>query len=301
MARSARHDAGVNDLVNRLSSVAIELKDIGDEAERLASAVTVDPREAARMQERLDVILRLQQKHRVKDTAALLALQAELRERGQRMGSLSERIVKLEGEEAAMRQHVTAGADRLSAARRKAMPTLATEVVVQLRKLGMPHARFVFDHQVTAPGPQGIDEVRALFSANKDRAPEPLDKVASGGELGRVMLALISLSAESLGLPTVVFDEIDTGVSGEVADRVGVLMAQMARKRQVIAITHLPQIASKADVHLLVSKDHEAEVVTTDIRPLDSEERVQALAQMLSGKKTSKAALDNARELLKGA
>ena len=124
--------------------------------------------------------------------------------------------------------------------------------------------------------------------------------LASGGELSRVMLALISLSAESLGLPTVIFDEIDTGVSGEVADRVGVLMAQMARKRQVIAITHLPQIASKADVHLLVSKDHAAEVVTTDIRPLLSEERVQALAQMLSGKKTTKAALDNARELLKG-
>jgi DNA repair protein RecN (Recombination protein N) len=199
-----------------------------------------------------------------------------------------------------MHEHVLAQAERISAARRKALPGLAMEVVIQLKKLGMPHARFTIDHHTVAPGPQGIDEVRALFSANKDRAPEPLDKVASGGELSRVMLALISLSAESLGLPTVVFDEIDTGVSGEVADRVGVLMAQMARKRQVIAITHLPQIASKADVHLLVSKDHAAEVVTTDIRPLLSEERVQALAQMLSGKKTTQAALENARELLKG-
>jgi DNA repair protein RecN (Recombination protein N) len=300
LAKSARHDAAVNELFTRLNSVTIELKDIGSEAERLALGVTVDPREAARMQERLDVILRLQQKHRVKDTAALLALQEDLRGRTQRMGSLAERIAELEGQERSMHEHVLAQAERISVARRKALPGLATEVVLQLKKLGMPHARFIIDHHTVAPGPQGIDEVRALFSANKDRAPEPLDKVASGGELSRVMLALIGLSAESLGLPTVVFDEIDTGVSGEVADRVGELMARMARKRQVIAITHLPQIASKADVHLLVSKDHAAEVVTTDIRPLLSEERVQALAQMLSGKKTTQAALENARELLKG-
>ena len=300
LMKSARHDAAVNELLTRLNSVAIELKDIGSEAEQLALGVSLDPREAARMQERLDVMLRLQQKHRVKDSAALLAVQEDLRGRTQRMGSLSERIAALEGQERTMQQHVVAEAERISTARRKALPTLEVEVVMLLRKLGMPHARFVFEHQLTLPGPQGIDAVRALFSANKDRAPEALDKVASGGELSRVMLALISLSAESLGLPTVIFDEIDTGVSGEVADRVGEVMARMARKRQVIAITHLPQIASKADVHLLVSKDHEAEVVTTDIRPLLSEERVQALAQMLSGKKTTKAALDNARELLKG-
>jgi DNA repair protein RecN (Recombination protein N) len=300
LMKSARHDAAVNELLTRLNSVAIELKDIGSEAEQLALGVSLDPREAARMQERLDVMLRLQQKHRVKDSAALLAVQEDLRGRTQRMGSLSERIAALEGQERTMQQHVVAEAERISTARRKALPTLEVEVVMLLRKLGMPHARFVFEHQLTLPGPQGIDAVRALFSANKDRAPEPLDKVASGGELSRVMLALISLSAESLGLPTVIFDEIDTGVSGEVADRVGEVMARMARKRQVIAITHLPQIASKADVHLLVSKDHTAEVVTTDIRPLLSEERVQALAQMLSGKKTTKAALDNARELLKG-
>lgn len=300
LMKSARHDAAVNELLTRLNSVAIELKDIGSEAEKLALGVSLDPREAARMQERLDVMLRLQQKHRVKDTTSLIAVQEDLRSRTLSMGSLSERIAALEGQERTMQQHVVAQAERISTARRKALPTLEVEVVMLLRKLGMPHARFVFEHQLTPPGPQGIDAVRALFSANKDRAPEALDKVASGGELSRVMLALISLSAESLGLPTVIFDEIDTGVSGKVADRVGEVMARMARKRQVIAITHLPQIASKADMHLLVSKDHEAEVATTDIRPLLSEERVQALAQMLSGKKTTKAALDNARELLKG-
>jgi DNA repair protein RecN (Recombination protein N) len=300
LARAARHDAAANELLIRLNSVAIELKDIGDEAERMATAVSLDPREAERMRERLDTILRLQQKHRTKDTAELLALQEDLRGRTAHFSSLSGRIADLEGQEGTMRQHVMAAAERISAARRKAVPGLCTEVVVQLKKLGMPHARFEITQQATEPGPNGTDAVRALFSANKDRAPEALDKVASGGELSRVMLALIGLSAESLGLHTVVFDEIDTGVSGEVADRVGELMAAMGRKRQVIAITHLPQIASKADVHLLVSKDHKAEVVTTHIRPVRAEERVQVLAQMLSGRKTTQAALDNARELLKG-
>ncbi|MBL7981159.1 MAG: DNA repair protein RecN [Flavobacteriales bacterium] len=300
LGRAAKHDATANELLGRLNSTIIELQDIGGEAGRNASAMTLDPREAARLQERLDLILRLQQKHRAKDTEALIALREDLRSRSMRMGSLTDRISELERTEASLRERVHTEAARISAARRKAIPALSKEVVGQLKRLGMPHARFVFDHHVTEPGTNGIDAVRALFSANKDREPEPLDKVASGGELGRVMLALIGLSAEGLGLPTIVFDEIDTGVSGEVADRVGELMGEMARKRQVIAITHLPQIASKADVHLLVSKDHDAKVVTTDIRPLLAEERVHALAQMLSGRKTTATAVQHARELLAG-
>ncbi|HRH37103.1 MAG TPA: DNA repair protein RecN, partial [Flavobacteriales bacterium] len=137
------------------------------------------------------------------------------------------------------------------------------------------------------------------FSANKDRAPAPLDKVASGGELSRVMLALISLAAGSRDLPVIVFDEIDTGVSGEVADRVGSLLAAMGKERQVIAITHLPQIASKAKHHLQVSKTTDADSVVTHIEALDANARVEAIARMLSGKKTTQAAVENARELLK--
>ena len=191
-------------------------------------------------------------------------------------------------------------ARELSEKRAIAALDLAERIEGTLHDLGMPHAKFLFDHRIGEPTPHGIDTMRALFTANKDRAAAPLDKVASGGELSRVMLAMISLVADSQDLPTVIFDEIDTGVSGETAYRVGTLMAQMAKDRQVIAITHLPQIASKADTHLLVSKDHEAQHVTTSIRPLVHEERVQALAQMISGKKTTKAAVENARELLKG-
>ncbi|MBL7963438.1 MAG: DNA repair protein RecN [Flavobacteriales bacterium] len=301
LARMARHDATVQELHDRLNTVSIELKDVAEEAARRAAGMQLDPREAERMRERLDVIIRLQQKHRVKDAAALLELITSLRERTHHMATLSDRIAALEAQEAVMRQHVVAEADRISAARQKAMPGLALEVEVMLKKLGMPHNRFLFDHRTAEPGPDGMDAVRALFSANKDRAPEPLDKVASGGELSRVMLALIGLSAESLGLPTVVFDEIDTGVSGEVADRVGELLRQMAQRRQVIAITHLPQIASKAKAHLLVSKNAEADRVRTAIDTLDSERRVQAIARMLSGRRTTAAALEQARELLKGA
>ena len=300
LAKAALHDTGLEELLQRLDSAIIELKDLGTEAGNLADGLTLDPREADQLRERLDTILRLQQKHRVKSTAELLVLTNDLRDRAQRLGSLSGRITELEGREAVLHGNALTQADRISAARTKAMPVLAQDIANQLKKLGMPHAQFTFAHATVALGPTGVDDVQALFSANKDRAPEALGKVASGGELSRVMLALLSLSAESLDLPTVVLDEIDSGVSGEVADRVGSLLSEMARDRQVIAITHLPQIASKADVHLLVSKDHEAEIVHSTIRPLNSEERVQALAQMLSGKKTTKAAVDNARELLKG-
>ncbi len=300
LARAARHDAGLAALVERLQAAAIELGDIAADADRMASTVRMDPAQAARLRDRVDLLVRLQVKHRVKGTDALIALREDLRARHARIGSLGDRITALGEQASAMRRHVHATAERLSGARREAMPQLAVEVEKALHQLGMPHARFLFEHRITEPGPDGMDAVQARFSANKDREPGPLEKVASGGELGRVMLALLERSAEGLGLGCLVFDEIDTGVSGEVADRVGELMAVMARRRQVIAITHLPQIASKADMHLLVHKDSTAENVTTRIRPVLADERVEVLARMLSGRRTTKAALDNARDLLKG-
>lgn len=300
LARAARIDAGLAALAERLATAAIDLKDIAAEAERLGAHVSIDPREAERLRERLDTLLRLQQKHRVRDVEALIALRDDLRGRTARIGSLSTGIARLEADEQALRADLQARAAAISAERMRAAVPLAQQVSALLKDLGMPHAVFTFAHATGELQASGIDAVRALFSANKDRAPAALDKVASGGELSRVMLALISLAAESKALPTVLFDEIDTGVSGETAHRVGILMARMAKDRQVIAITHLPQIASKAGTHLLVTKDHAAEHVHSDIRPLDAEERVEALARMLSGKKPTKAAVENARELLKG-
>ena len=300
LAKPARLDPSIHALLERLNSAHIELKDIGDEAERIAAHVTIDPARATQLRERLDVILRLQQKHRTRSVGELIALREGLRTRVAGISSLGEQITTLEAEEAKAQNIVLDMAKSLSRARTKAVKPLADSVEIILQDLGMPHAVFQFEHRTGDPGQQGIDTVRAIFSANKDRAPAPLDKVASGGELSRVMLALISLAADSQDLPTVIFDEIDTGVSGEVADRVGSLMARMGKERQVLAITHLPQIASKADTHLVVSKEQGEESASTSIRAVTAEERVEALAQMLSGRKLTKAAVENARVLLKG-
>ena len=235
----------------------------------------------------------------MKTNVELLELQEQMRQRIAAIDGIDERIPQLEGEEAKLRSGTTEAAKQLSKARGKAAKQLANKVELILHDLGMEHAVFQFDHQTSGtPGPFGIDRIRALFSANRDRSPAPLDKVASGGELSRVMLALISLAADSQDLPTVIFDEIDTGVSGEVADKVGSLMARMAQERQVLAITHLPQIASKAAHHLLVTKETSGEAVRSQITELDHARRVEAIAQMLSGRKLTKAALENAKVLL---
>lgn len=300
LQKSALHDAGLATLLQRIESARVELQDIADEAARLGDHVQLDPTEVARLSDRVDLINRLLRKHRAADEAALLVLRDALLERCVNINSVGDRLVRLGREEEALKKRMLRHAEKLSVARRKALPILAQQVGDMLHELGMPHAVFAFEHSTTDPGPTGIDRLRACFSANKDRAPEPLDRVASGGEVSRVMLALLTLSAENIGLPTIVFDEIDTGVSGETADRVGALMARMGKQRQVIAITHLPQIASKADEHLLVTKTMDAKGTHTYLRFLDEEERVMAVAQMLSGRKTSKAALENARVLLKG-
>lgn len=298
-SKAARIDPAIQAMTDRLRSAAIELKDIAEEAAGLAAGVALDPQEALRLRERADLLSRLQHKHRAEHIEELIALREELGARIARIGSLADELKVLEQEEGAQRAEVQALAEGISSRRAEAAGPLAKEVSALLQELGMPHARFRFKLSPTEPRVTGADSVRAYFSANKDRSPEPLDKVASGGELGRVMLALISQAASSKELPTVIFDEVDTGVSGETAHRIGALLARMAAQRQVLAISHLPQIASKADMHLHVTKDHEAEQVQSIIRQLNAKERIGALARMLSGDKTTKAAIENAKELLK--
>ncbi|MBK9148292.1 MAG: DNA repair protein RecN [Flavobacteriales bacterium] len=298
VSKAARIDPELAGLLQRIEGAAIELKDIGSEAARLAASVEVDPARAEQLRDRIDLLIRLQQKHRVPDEAGLLTILAELRHRVASVEDLSERCSALEKETKRHADAYTKMAKAISLARTKAIKPLSNKVEALLHQLGMPHAVFQFDHRTGDPGPYGIDQVRALFTANKDRAPAPLDKVASGGELSRVMLAMISLAAGSRDLPVVVFDEIDTGVSGEVADRVGALLSAMGKERQVIAITHLPQIASKAAHHLQVTKNADGDRVRTSIAPLVHEERIGAIARMLSGRKVTEQALENARVLL---
>jgi DNA repair protein RecN (Recombination protein N) len=301
LARPARVHRGVDQLVQRLEAVRIELKDIAQEGAAFAEGVEVEPRRLEQLRERSDRINRLLQKHRRATVDELLVFRDQLAERMAGITGLDARNAALERAEAAAREHLTGLAEQLSQARQQALVPLGRRMEAILHELGMPHARFRMEHRIGELGPQGLDSVRAMFSANPDREPAPLDKVASGGELGRVMLALISLAAASQDLRTVIFDEIDTGVSGEVADRVGSLMADMGRDRQVLAITHLPQIASKGDHHFEVSKEGSEGSVRTRIRPLEREERVRVIARMLSGSTVTKQAQENARVLLQHA
>jgi DNA repair protein RecN (Recombination protein N) len=301
LGRVARVHRGVDAMVQRMEAVRIELKDIAQESAVLAETVEVDPKRLEQLRERSDRINRLLQKHRRATVDELIAFRDELADRRAGMVGIDEHIASLEREEAAIRLRLADLAERISQARRIALVPLGRRVEEILRDLGMPHARFLIEHRVGELGPQGIDSVRALFSADADREPAALDRVASGGELGRVMLALISLAAASKDLRTVIFDEIDTGVSGEVADRVGSLMASMGRDRQVLAITHLPQIASKGDHHFEVSKDGSDGPVRTRIRPLEREERVKVIARMLSGSTVTEQARENAMVLLQHA
>ncbi len=299
IAKPARLDPRINALLDRLNSVHIELKDIADEADRSGMEISIEPARVEQLKERSDLLNRLQQKHRVSGNAELIALREELRTRIGGINILGERIEDLAKQVDRGSVEVMEKAKALSKGRIKAAKPLANKVEGILHELGMPHVVFRIELRTGDPGPHGIDDIHAMFSANSDRMPAPLDKVASGGELSRVMLALISLAADSQNLPTVIFDEVDTGVSGEVADRVGMLMARMGKQRQVLAITHLPQIASKADTHLVVTKDQEEHATSTSIQAVLADERVKALAQMLSGRKVTKAAMDNARALLK--
>lgn len=298
-AKAGRIDPAVQALLERLHSTAIELNDIAGEAAQLAGQLQVDPREAVRLRDRYDLLLRLARKHHVGNVTDLIGIRDGLAVQIAGIGALEDREQELVVKEREYHAEVRSMATAISSARTSAMAPLAAQVTASLHELGMPHAEFHFRQEAVEPGPTGADSIRALFSANRDRQPERLDKVASGGELSRVMLALISLAAASKELPTVIFDEIDSGVSGETAHRIGALLAGMGQDRQVIAISHLPQIASRARTHLQVNKDQAAEQVLTTIRPLAAEERVEVLARMLSGKKTTKAAIENAKELLR--
>ena len=191
-------------------------------------------------------------------------------------------------------------AQQLSAARKKQVKPLENQVNKMLAQVGMPNARLRADIQKGNLSANGFDEIEFLFDGNKNNNFQPLRKVASGGELSRLMLCIKSLVAKSMNMPTLIFDEIDTGISGEAAKQVGVIMKELAEARQVICITHQPQIAGKADAHYLVYKAVRDDTVTTGVRLLNTDERIVAIARMLSGEKPTAAALENAREMVAG-
>lgn len=286
-------------LLQRLQSAQIEIQDIADEIEGLNDKVNFDPQQLEQLNERISIGYKLLKKHGVKTTNELLAIRDQLDNKLQAVLNIDDAVQSKEKAATQLQGDAIALAAKLTAQRQKQAKPLQDAVNKLLAQVGMPNARLQVEIQpYTNLQDHGADNIEFLFDANKSNRFEPIRKVASGGELSRLMLCIKSLVAKSLDLATLIFDEIDTGISGEAAKQVGIIMKDLAKKRQVISITHQPQIAGKADAHYFVYKEIRGEQIKTNIRELSKEERITAIAQMLSGEKPTAAALENAREMV---
>ncbi|MBR3793450.1 MAG: DNA repair protein RecN, partial [Alistipes sp.] len=291
--------APAGELFERVHSALLDLKDVSSELATAAEHIDADPERLSQVVARIDLIYSLQQKHRVTTEAELIALRDKYSAQLQTITSGDERIVALEQHIAELRTEALRRADEIHAARAKAVPSIDAALSSMLAELGMPSARFTVDVATQEELlPTGRDRVSFLFTANAGIAPQPVEKIASGGEISRVMLALKALVARSMQLPTIIFDEIDTGVSGQIADAMGRIISDLSRSMQVINITHLPQVASKGKTHFVVYKEDTLLGAMTSIRQLSARERVDEIAKMLSGSTVTSAAIEQARCLL---
>lgn len=288
-------------LAGRLESCRIELNDVAGEIENFQATLNIDPERLEEINQRLNVIYRLQKKHGMPSVAGLLELSAALESKIQSISIHTDELEQLEKSIAADKSDLLTRAQSLSRERKKQVPVVVQTVNKMLKSVGMPHAEITVQHEVL-PGEtitaNGIDQFRFLFASNKGSEFQEIRKVASGGELSRLMLCIKSLIASSTDLPTLIFDEIDSGISGETAMKVSAILKQLSAHHQVICITHLPQIAAKGDLHYFVYKETSQSRTYTRIRTLDRQEKIKAIAQMISGEKVTPAALESARELL---
>lgn len=283
------------EVCSRLHSVVEELKDLGVTVANDSERIEADPERLQRLTERVNMIYSLCQKHRVKDFEQLLQVSEQLREQLQAITHSDENIEQKRAEIASLKAQANSEADVLHSLREAAAEQMSCEVVATLHRLGIEEARFeVMLERTEELLPSGGDTLKFMFSANGKVAPQPVEKIASGGEISRVMLAIKALLAKKKNLPTIIFDEIDTGVSGRIADAMGDIISSLAQSMQVVAITHLPQVASKGESHYVVYK-HQS---NTNISVLGREQRVEEIAKMLSGSEISEAALSQARLLL---
>lgn len=285
-------------LFQRLESVRVELDDITSEIEKEETRVDFDPERAEFVKERLSTLYRLLKKHRLNDVKELLVLQENLQDKARLTGNLDEALAQCKRALESAEADVNNIAITLRESRKKAFNPLRKQIVRLLQELGIPDANLSIEMIETTPGPSGADKVDILFSANKGIAPRPLAQVASGGEFSRLMFCIKYVMAEKSAMPTLVLDEIDNGVSGEIAIKLGDLMKEMSAKHQLITISHLPQIAARGEAHYFVYKDNSAKKTISAIKRLSEEERVEEIAKMIGGSKPSKVALENAQELL---
>ena len=285
-------------VIERLQSSQIELQDIADEIAHINHSVHFDEKRIEIINERMSAGYKLLKKHAVKTTAELLQIQKDLEQKLQAVLQIDDAIIAKGKEVDSLLQRSEKIANTISLARKKQAIPLEQKVNELLIQVGMPNAKIKTEIIPAAMNEFGKDGIEFLFDANKSNRFEPIRKVASGGELSRLMLCIKSLVAQSIDLPTMIFDEIDTGISGEAARQVGMIMKTLSSNRQIICITHQPQIAGKANAHFFVYKEIDSDRVKTNIRLLNQDERITTIAQMLSGEKPTAAALENAREII---
>lgn len=296
-----QYHAGMEELGSRLNSCLIELRDLSGEISSLADKTFLDPGRQQEIQDRLDQLYRLQQKHHLNSVQELIELKNKFQEQLNNISDLDDEIAALKAQLKDEQKELTALAGELSAGRAGVVPRVEKEITALLKETGMPQAVFRIKQERTAPADfheNGIDHIGFYFSANKGFQPVLLSEVASGGELSRLMLCIKGLTAKYTALPTIVFDEIDTGISGEVALRTAKLMQEFSGNLQVLAITHLPQIASKGGTHFFVYKEQKSGKTHTRMKKLEYQERILEIAKMLSGDRPSESAMTNAEELL---
>ena len=298
VAHTARYMKQAEALAERVESLYVELKDVSAEVADMCGDMEFDPLRKAWVEERLNTIYALEQKHRVDTVAQLIALRDEYDAKLQRIDSFDEEIGALEKQVAQLVEELASKADELTAKRNGVRDEIAEYLVARLRLLGMENARVEVRMSGKDYSADGQDVVELVFTANKNAELRPIASIASGGEIARLMLALKCLIAKSAELPTIIFDEIDTGVSGDVAGRMGEMMAEMAKDIQVITISHLPQIAARGGQHFKVFKHDTDDATVTQIVELTASERELEIAEMLSGKNPSEAAIGAARVLL---
>ena len=301
LASAERYNPEVKSLTERLNSCLIEIKDILSEIEGIEQSSLINEARLEEVNERLDLIYTLQKKHRAGSDTELISIREQISNKLDSILFADEDIEILKLESDQLHHKVVDLAAELDKSRNESIPKVEEQVMNTLAEIGMPNAILQIQHESLPEGKfdlNGNNQIRFLFSANKGQSALPMNKVASGGELSRLMLSIKSLIAVHTALPTIIFDEIDTGISGEVALKVGNIMEKLSKNMQVIAITHLPQIASKGNTHYCVYKDEQTDNTHTNIRQLNEEERILELAKMLSGNNPGESAIQNARELL---
>lgn len=289
----------IRQVTERIDSAYIELKDIARDISNLAESIDFDPARLTMANERLDTIYTLQKKHHVESVAELIAIRDSLTARLNDITNSEDMLEDMRRQVEDMHRKATEAAARLTESRQEAARHVTEQLLAQMTSLGMPNARFEIKFETKELAVDGADRISYMFSANKNVPLEPIAQVASGGEVARVMLSLKAMISGAVKLPTIIFDEIDTGVSGRVAEMMAQIMRQMGRAdRQVISITHLPQIAALGTTHYKVEKTDTDDTTISRMRMLGHDERITEIAQMLSGSNISDAAIENAKSLL---